>query len=240
MRRWGIGLGVLCLALVLSIPALAGSKSAAKRHYKAGVKQGRSGEIAQAIESFRQALVENPKMFKAALDLGLACSMSKRWPEAIAAYQTAVKVEPGSAKARKGLGEAFSKLGAHDSAVPHFERLVKLKPKEVGSHSLLGVSLAGIAQHKSAIASFKKGLGLRSDDFVSTLGLAGSLYAEGALTDAVKSYETATRFNAKSRKAWMGLGQTHQRLKNRIEAKSAYSKACDLGHKSACKKAMLL
>ena len=104
MTRTGIWWSVLILSLGMCSMAYAGSKRAAKRHYDAGVKQGRSGELAGAIDSFRQALKEDPKMFKAALDLGLACSMTKRWPEAIAAYQLAVKAEPKSAKARKGLG----------------------------------------------------------------------------------------------------------------------------------------
>jgi polysaccharide export outer membrane protein len=84
----------------------------ARRYYKAGVKYGRANLFRQALQSFQEALKNDPEYPEALYGLGRAHLDLGHYSEAIEAFQAALKLNPNAADANAGLGEAYAKLKA--------------------------------------------------------------------------------------------------------------------------------
>jgi len=82
----------------------------ARRYYKAGVKYGRANLFKQALQSFQEALKNDPEYPEALYGLGRANLDLGNYSEAIEAFQSALKLNPNATDAYTGLGEAHAKL----------------------------------------------------------------------------------------------------------------------------------
>jgi polysaccharide export outer membrane protein len=88
----------------------------ARRYYKAGVKYGRANLYRQALQSFQEALKQDPEYPDALYGLGRAHLDLGHYSEAIEAFQTALKLNPNTPDAYSGLGEAYAKLKGEKQA----------------------------------------------------------------------------------------------------------------------------
>lgn len=227
-------------------PVAMGSASAspanAKKEYKKGVEAGNAGKIGDAIQAFRAALREDPTMFKAALDLGQAYKIKRRYPEALAAYTVAAQLEPESAKAIKGLAGVYSALDAPALALEQYETMLTMEKDKptIPTLTLIGEAQLDSEKYDAAIETFNKVIGMKNDDVNATVKIGEAHYRKGAYEKAIQSFTTATNIDAKSSAAWYGIGLAHDKAGKADEAKKAIDKACELGNKGACKKAKSL
>ncbi len=217
-------------------------KGRARALYKEGVALGNKGKIAEAIGKFRAALAADPKFFPAALDLGTAYRLRKRYPEAAAAFRRALTINDKSLKAHEGLARTYYALKAYDLAAAEFDTVLrdKKRQKDADLWERLGRARLGAEQVAQAIAAFNQALRVKADHVGATVGLGEAYFKKGDVDKAVKLFRNATRLDPKRGGAWMGLGYALQRLGKKNEAHDAFKKACDLGRKKACHLANLL
>ena len=82
----------------------------ARRSYKAGVKYGRANLFRQALQSFQEALKQDPNYPEALYGLGRAYLDLGNFNEAVETFEKLLKLDPNSTDAYTGLGEAYAKL----------------------------------------------------------------------------------------------------------------------------------
>jgi len=82
----------------------------ARRSYKAGVKYGRANLFRQALQSFQEALKQDPNYPEALYGLGRAYLDLGHFNEAVETFEKLLKLDPNSTDAYTGLGEAYAKL----------------------------------------------------------------------------------------------------------------------------------
>src|SRR5262249_23969360 len=90
----------------------------ARRQYKAGLKYGRANLFRQALQSFQQAVENDPEFADAYYGLGLAHSDLGEYSEAVTAFKRALKLNPQMVDAYTALGQAYSKLNEKKEPAP--------------------------------------------------------------------------------------------------------------------------
>ena len=94
---------------------------AAQVHHHLGIIETRTGSTERAVEEYRTALILEPHLVAARLDLGLALARLGRHQEAIEAYRKVVEADPRSHRARRGEAEALEALGRSQEARERLE-----------------------------------------------------------------------------------------------------------------------
>jgi protein involved in polysaccharide export with SLBB domain len=82
----------------------------AKKIYRAGVQYGNAGLFAQAVETFRRALILKPDYSDAYRSLGRAHMDLNQWEQAVQSLEQALTLAPKDKEARRLLDEAQLKL----------------------------------------------------------------------------------------------------------------------------------
>jgi tetratricopeptide (TPR) repeat protein len=85
-------------------------------------------EYAKAISEFNTALLYNPDLIEAHVELGNALLGLGKDPEALAEYHEAVRLKSNSFSAHFCLGEALLKQGNAAEALDEYQTAIKLKP----------------------------------------------------------------------------------------------------------------
>jgi len=105
---------------------------------RAGIAAEQQGDYRSAIESFRKALVLQPKMAEAHAGLGEALAATGLFDEAIEQDLRALAAEPGRTAVRMNLATAYYKKGDLASARAQGEALHAAAPGDVAAAVLLG------------------------------------------------------------------------------------------------------
>ncbi len=98
-----------------------------------GLRAYRQEQYALAIESYRQAIEQDPNIFDAYFYLAASLVALGREKEAIDAMKRARRVRPGSSATDYNLGLLYKRMGRADDARRHFEEALK----KVGSDAAL-------------------------------------------------------------------------------------------------------
>ena len=121
----------------LNASADAQAYEAGRTAYEAGVglevsgqRQAALDKFRQAAERFEQAVVANPKHFKAIVNWCSALSRAGQPAQAVLKFQQALALAPdhiNRAETLRNWGTALERLGKHREAVKKFEQAVALK-----------------------------------------------------------------------------------------------------------------
>ena len=93
--------------------ASAAAKPAAtdsRAFYELGVREGRAGRHAEAVEALRQAVLLDRNNAAAYVALGDAYAAAENWPESVDAYEQAARINPDDPNTYERLGRSFAKL----------------------------------------------------------------------------------------------------------------------------------
>ncbi|MGH7770596.1 MAG: tetratricopeptide repeat protein, partial [Candidatus Binatia bacterium] len=169
-------------------------------HYNLGKIVGSQGNLTEAIEHYRQALVIDPGYAKAHNNLGNALFVRGELTEAIEHYRQALRVDPAHAKAHYNLGAALAKGGNLAEATEHFRQAVRIDPDYGKAHHTLGVVLARQGDLEEAIGHFRQAVRIQSDSAEAHQSLGQALALQGNREEAVEHYQQALSL-LKSRRA---------------------------------------
>ena len=153
-----------------------------------GLRYADEGKWAEAIKSYRHALVDNPQDVDAYLNMGDAYLNLGNDKEALAAYQQAVKLAPKSAEAYNALGAAYNIAGQNSDAFKPLVRAIQLDPDYAEAYYGIGYAYQRLENYKDAIGYLKSAIRLKPDYpeaylalGLSYLGLGDNKLAEAQL-----------------------------------------------------------
>ena len=95
---------------------------------------------AAAIEHYKKAVAIAPEMYAAINNLGIACTLTHRYPEAEAAFQKALSVDPSSTDAYVNLGHVYFEMEKYDQAEDLLARGLKRDPRSALAYYFLGMT----------------------------------------------------------------------------------------------------
>jgi tetratricopeptide (TPR) repeat protein len=131
--------GMLFFGLAQAMQAQQTAPSAgADEHLRNGIDAQRRGDVATAIDEYRQALAIEPKMLEARANLGAALAEAGQFDAAIDEDNRALEQAPGNIALKKNLGLAYYKKGDMVHARTEFGAVNAARPSDIGTAILLG------------------------------------------------------------------------------------------------------
>jgi protein O-GlcNAc transferase len=100
----------------------------ADHFFKLGNETIGRGEVAQAIDAYRQAIGLKPDYAEAHMNLGNALKLQGKLADAIALYRTAIELQPHYLEAHTNLGLALQETGKLGEAIAILRRAVQIRP----------------------------------------------------------------------------------------------------------------
>ncbi len=130
------------------VPAL-GNRAAAETHYAAGLSAQKSGNTAQAIRSYQEAVAADPSYFEAHYNLGVAAYDARNWQIALQACENALALRPNDFGARLNFALTLEKAGYPVDAAKELEALLTLHPNKPEVHLAAANLYAQVLDDKS-------------------------------------------------------------------------------------------
>lgn len=117
-------------ALACSLAVFEVSADTSTASVTAGESHRRSGHQEQALESLRQAAIQQPRSIQAQLKLAGFLLNQQQYRPSVGAFQRAIGIDPTNAKAFAGLGLAYLHMGRYGPAHAALSQAVLLDPEK--------------------------------------------------------------------------------------------------------------
>jgi tetratricopeptide (TPR) repeat protein len=144
-----------------------------------GVGYMNQARIAEALQVFRRAQVQDPSLFEARLNEGIALLNSQQLAEARDVLLDATRRQAQSARAWYNLGIAYRTLAQTDAAIDAFEHVARLDAADADTLYFLGQLHLQARRYDRAIGAFEKCLSLDSLHLSAEFGLARAYQLSG-------------------------------------------------------------
>jgi len=164
------------------------------------------GDMNTAINGFRQALRQDPTLFGAQQDLGLAYTRLGRWSDAIETFAELAKHQPDSIEVAYFYALSLFNTGRIAEAERETRRALRLDAGAAAAHTLLGIILASRGADVEASESLSQAVAINPNSFDAHFYLGRVKYALGEFAAAAKSLRTASELNPKHAEARFFLG----------------------------------
>ena len=99
-------------------------KDDAEELFQAGYRAQRAGDVARAVELYRQSIESQPTA-EAHTFLGWAYSFQGKYLEAIEECKNAIRVDPAFGNPYNDIGAYLIELGKEEAAIPWLERAIE-------------------------------------------------------------------------------------------------------------------
>ncbi len=187
-----------------------------------------AGDLAGALEHFRQAIARQPSFHPAHTNAGLVLQELGEPEAAIPHFRRVVELIPGDCPARTTLGLALLALGRAAESLGHFEEASRLCPDLAVVHHNLGNALRILGRTGEARASYLKAIRLDPDLTLSYLHVGLTLRFEGSLADALRWHELAVAMEPDNGYLWAELADLHQKRDEPDKAAACRRRVLDL------------
>jgi cytochrome c-type biogenesis protein CcmH/NrfG len=167
------------MALCLAGPQRTAGADAAITLNNLGVAYMNQARIAEALQTFRRAAVQDPTLFAARLNEGIALLNGQQIAEARDVLLDATRRQPQSARAWYNLGIAYRTLAENAAAVEAFEQVARIDPGDADTLYFLGQLHLQAQRYDQAIAAFEKCLVLNSLHLSAEFGLSRAYLLSG-------------------------------------------------------------
>ncbi|GAB4351042.1 MAG: hypothetical protein Fur0042_19190 [Cyanophyceae cyanobacterium] len=124
-------------------------------YYQRGEAAQGSGDLPTAIAAYREAILRDPKLDLARLNLAIALTQSDRTTEALAEFNQAARVLPDSPELHYHWGNAYGKTNQPADAIAAYRRAIALNPTYADAHYNLGNTFAKAGDLPSAAAAYR-------------------------------------------------------------------------------------
>jgi tetratricopeptide (TPR) repeat protein len=156
----------------------------AEQHNDLGNSLKRAGNVAEAVEHYREALRLKPRWAEAHINLGLGLRALGDMPAALAQFRLAVRVRADHTEARNNLGVTLSDLGQLAEAEATYKLVLRHRPGAADTHNNLGVVLVQRSKRAEAIGHYRRALEIRSNYAEAHNNLGNALRHEEKFEDA--------------------------------------------------------
>jgi tetratricopeptide (TPR) repeat protein len=109
-----------------------------------GVQHHQAGRLQDAEEAYRQIIAvhaNQPAVFLAYFNLGLALETQGHLDEAALCYEHALRLEPRFVEAYKTLGNTLKSQGRLADAIACYQQALERKPDDAAIYNNLGITL---------------------------------------------------------------------------------------------------
>ena len=130
---------------------------------KLGTALAARGQLAEALDDFREALQIRPDYAEPHNNLGIIFAMSGNLDEAVEHFHEALRFRPNYADAHLNLGFALVSQGKLDEAIQQYQEVLRLAPDDAEAHFNLGIALARLGRRDQAMTQFREALRLKPD-----------------------------------------------------------------------------
>ena len=159
-----------------------------------GADHIRAGREDDAIQSFRQALKDNPDNVDAMRFLAAVYIKQEiKLRDAVALLERATQIAPEFAKAWLDLGEALLKRGKRMEAIEAFSRATALEPRNGHAWELLASTKAGAGYPEAAAEAFRQAIALSPNAAGYHMGYGHTLKTLGDQPASLRAYREAIR-----------------------------------------------
>jgi tetratricopeptide (TPR) repeat protein len=197
-------------------------------HYNLGFELQTRGELDEAIEHYRLALLHNPQHAKARNNLGVSLAAQGKLAEAVQCYQAALKLRPDFAVAHNNLGAALTRQGRNSEAAAEFEATLRLDPGSLGARLNLGDCLRAQGKTREALECYRKAADLFPGDVDAWRSLGAAELACNGPEQAVAAYQRAAQLAPDRINVLMELGAAFAARTNYTEAGRVFRQALAL------------
>lgn len=172
-----------------SIVSTSSDTEEAKRQVQSLIEKGKelykNDQDEQAVDTFKQAINQDPNNAEAHLRLGMSYAALDKKTESEDEYKKAIELFKKRIQSDSKDGDAFFYLGEADSflhkdeeAARSYRQATKLKPEDEEAFYQLGMAETRLAHYPEASAAFQKALELDPNDYRATDALENA--KEGA------------------------------------------------------------
>ena len=248
--------------LLLAVPGAAQTGAPLKpgsveELFQRGAVAMHNGRMAEAEQSFREAVGKAPQMAEAHLDLGLVLGREGKNGDAIAELKTAVELDPKIASGHMFLGIFLYQTGHAQDAIANLEQELAMTPNNTEALSWLGIAelaaghpekaagpldraveldpnnldlleYRGRAHSQVAEASYARMAKLSPDSWHVHRVRAELLASEGKHAEAIAEFEAAVKGEPRNPDLWEGLGDQYRAASELEKAQAAYRKELEL------------
>ena len=159
-----------------------------------GAEHIREGHEEEAIQSFRQALKDNPDNVDAMRFLAsVYLKQGSKLRDAEALLQRAIQIAPDFAMAWLDLGQALVKRGKRMEAIDAFSRATELEPRNGNAWEKLASTTAGAGYPEQAAEAFRKAIAASPKAAGFQMGYGHALKTLGDQPASLRAYREAIR-----------------------------------------------
>ena len=156
-----------------------------------GVSLNNLGRVDEAVTSYRQVIILEPRFAEAHNNLGNALKILGSFDEAVLSFRKAIELQPSYAEAYYNLGLSFQELNQLAEAEASYRQAITIKCDHVEAHTNLGLILHENGSMEKSEASYREAIGLRPDYLIAHQNLGALLWEQKRLDEALVCYEHA-------------------------------------------------
>jgi protein O-mannosyl-transferase len=197
-------------------------------HYNLGRSYESKGDLAQARESYLQALAINPTHTDARYNLARLLAKSGNQSEAIAHYREVLKFKPNDAEARNNLGLLLARKGEIEASLKEFQKAIESDPNYPQAFFNMGRVLAHQGDLGNAKLKYQEALKLSPEQAEIHFGMATVLTAQGDWTAAIEYLRQAVILKPEFAEAHAALARILAAQGRNDEAEQHYREALRL------------
>jgi protein O-mannosyl-transferase len=207
---------------------LAGNPSCWLACNNLGVEFLGRGDVSEAEEMFRRALVIMPDHVEAQNNLGNILARTGRADKAFACFEKAIALDPNFAPARFGMGDVLLHQGRLEAAAGSYRSALKLDPGNLDGQINLGAALLGEGHPAEAATVFRGILDEKPAFAWAENDLGNALFQLGVPAEAASHYRRALEIDPHLPEAANNLGFALQKLGRLDEAIAQFREAIRL------------
>lgn len=242
-----------------------GQDAKVEEAFRRGASAMHEGRLTEAEAIFRQAVLLEPSLAMAQLDLGLVLGREGKLDEAIASLAEALRLDPGIEGGHMFRGIFLHQANRQDEARMELQKEIDAHPLNGEALTWLGMVELSAGHPERAVGPFDRAAELRPDDLnlLEFRGRAHNLVArdsyarmarldpaswhvhkvqaelfadEGKHAEAIAEYEAAIKQQDRNPDLYEGIGDEYRKLNQLEAAQRMYAKELELSPQNAIAK----
>ncbi|MFT5174306.1 MAG: tetratricopeptide (TPR) repeat protein [Gammaproteobacteria bacterium] len=195
---------------------------------QAALELHQQGQVAQALEGYRQVLALEPDNHYALNFAGAAYAELGDMRASIKVLRRCTEVAPDYPDAHANLALALRGVGELDAALAAQQRVLALLPADASALNEMGITLRRMGRYQAAASTYRQAI-TQSPDLPDAYANLGNVLQDlDNMEEAVACYADAIAKGAHQPSVHRGLGNALQRLHRPAEAEAAYGAALAL------------